>query len=143
MLSQFFLWFDCSKKSNNLLLPFTWLLVPIAWIDSSFEKCIISQRSSNFLSINMQLKANITKLNYYCDTLYHDFFLIFLIMGVNLNSNWLPYAQYELELGLAAMCTMWVHNVNLNLGWLPCAQNIDHPNVYFKMEISQWQTNVF
>jgi hypothetical protein len=52
------------------------------------------------------LKTNITKLNFTCDTVSKPHFHLLFIMGVNLNSNWLPFAQYGLELGLAAMCTM-------------------------------------
>jgi hypothetical protein len=60
-------------------------------------------------------------------------------MGVNLNSNWLPCAQYGLELGLAAMCTMWIEFGQL------VAMCIEHrlSKCLFTMEISQWQTNVF
>jgi hypothetical protein len=84
------------------------------------------------------LKTNIKKHNFTCDTGYHSLFFTFFIVGVNLNSNWLPCPQYGLELGMVAMCTIWtwtrvgyhVHNVNLNLGWLLCAQNIDYPIAY-------------
>jgi hypothetical protein len=38
LLSLIFLWFDCYKKSQ-LLQPSIWLLILVAWIDSSHEKC--------------------------------------------------------------------------------------------------------
>ncbi len=38
-------------------------------------------------------ETNITKLNFTCDTLYHNPFFISLIIDVNINSGWLPFAQ--------------------------------------------------
>jgi hypothetical protein len=113
LLSQVFLcfeyqdlWFDSPKKSHNLLLPFIKLLIPITWIIQTVKNEEFIKKFKVLINKHTNaLKTNITKLNFTCDTLYHSPFFTSFIMGVNLNSNWLPCAQYGLELGV--MCTMW------------------------------------
>jgi hypothetical protein len=51
-------------------------------------------------------KTIMTKQNFTYDTLYHNPIFICLIMVVNLDSSWLPCAQYELEFKLPTMWTM-------------------------------------
>jgi hypothetical protein len=51
-------------------------------------------------------------------------------MGGNLNSNWLPYAQYELELGLAAMGAIWI--------WTWVGYHA-HKTLITQMSISKWK----
>jgi hypothetical protein len=68
----------------------------------------------HFNTFANELETNIKKLNFTCDTLHESLLFIFLIMGVNMNSSWLPCAQYEFELGLLAICTMWTST------WVSC-----------------------
>jgi hypothetical protein len=140
-----FFWFDCYKKSHNLLQPSIWLLILVAWIDSRCEKCTIDQLCLDFVSLNIckWTWKNITKQNFVSNTLYcKPFFSLF-------------HYGCEFELKLVAMCTIWiwtwvgcyVHNVNLNFSYLPCAQNVNCPRAFYGwnskfMKISQWQKSV-
>jgi hypothetical protein len=65
--------------------------------------------------MQMHFKINISKLNFTCDTLYHNLFFISLIMDVNLYSNWLPCAQCELELEFIPMCIKLITKMHISL----------------------------
>jgi hypothetical protein len=94
------------------MLPCNWLLVPIAWIGPSCEKCTIDQQCLDFLSLDIYKctwnKHNKTKI--YLWDFYHSPFFYLIHHGCELELR-LTMLMSELEFRLCHF------KVNLNM-WI-------------------------